>query len=294
MYELATFAGAGGGILGGILNGHRCVGAVEIERYPRLVLQARQRDGILPWFPIWDDIKTFRSDNESCREYIKWLISIRENLVISGGFPCQDISCAGKGKGLEGERSGLWFEMARTIREIRPRFAFVENSPLLVRRGLRRVLADFSEMGYNAKWGIISARDSGAPHDRKRIWILANPQSKRESECNQNGNSWENQESERKFRRSDICTNLANANGPQLQRGRTSIRGKSEYANLGVPSKWWDRDPTDISECDMGRVVNGVAAEVDRLKAIGNGQVPAVAVLAWKVLENNLLTKQDS
>ena len=127
MYELALFAGAGGGILGGVLNGWRCVGAVEFEKYPRGVLAQRQNDGVLDPFPIWDDVRTFRADNDECADYIKWLRSVRHELVISGGFPCQDISSAGKGAGITGERSGLWKEFARIIGEIRPRFALVEK-----------------------------------------------------------------------------------------------------------------------------------------------------------------------
>jgi DNA (cytosine-5)-methyltransferase 1 len=162
MNELHLFAGAGGGILGGKLSGHTCVCAVEIEPYPRQVLLQRQRDGILPKFPIWDDIKTF--DGKPWRGKVD---------IIAGGFPCQDISSAGKGAGIEGERSGLWGEMARVVREVRPRFVFVENSPMLTSRGLHRVLGDLAEMGYDARWGVLGADDTGAPHRRKRIWILA-------------------------------------------------------------------------------------------------------------------------
>jgi DNA (cytosine-5)-methyltransferase 1 len=120
MNELALFAGSGGGILGGHLLGWRTVAAVEIEDYPRRVLLQRQADGLLPRFPIWDDICTF--DGHPWRGKVD---------VISGGFPCQDISAAGKGDGLDGERSGLWTEMARLVGEVRPRFVFVENSPML-------------------------------------------------------------------------------------------------------------------------------------------------------------------
>jgi DNA (cytosine-5)-methyltransferase 1 len=91
--------------------------------------------------------------------------------VISGGFPCQDISAAGKGVGIGGKRSGLWSEMARIIGEVRPRFVFVENSPLLVSRGLGLVLADLAGMGFSASWGVVGAHHAGAPHKRNRIWI---------------------------------------------------------------------------------------------------------------------------
>jgi len=113
-------------------------------------------------FPIWDDIRTL--DGKPWRGLVD---------IVAGGFPCQDISCAGKGAGIEGERSGLWGEMARVIREIRPRYAFVENSPMLTVRGLGRVLGDLAEIGYDARWGVLGANSVGAPHKRDRIWIRA-------------------------------------------------------------------------------------------------------------------------
>src|SRR5690606_19439133 len=125
--ELALFAGVGGGILGGHLLGWRTVCAVEYNAYARSVLLARQNDGTLAPFPIWDDVRTF--DGNPWRGIVD---------VVSGGFPCQDISAAGKGAGIDGERSGLWGEMARIIREVQPRFVFVENSPMLTSRGLGR------------------------------------------------------------------------------------------------------------------------------------------------------------
>jgi DNA (cytosine-5)-methyltransferase 1 len=162
MNELALFAGAGGGILGGHLLGWRTVCAVEWEAYPASVLCARQNDGLLPPFPIWDDVQTF--DGKPWRGIVD---------VVSGGFPCQDISAAGKGAGIDGERSGMWREMARIIGEVRPKFVFVENSPMLVHRGLGTVLADLSIMGFDAEWGVIGADEIGAHHQRKRQWIVA-------------------------------------------------------------------------------------------------------------------------
>lgn len=148
--------------MGGKLLGWRTVCAVEIDAYCRSVLLARQRDGILEPFPIWDDVRTFDGN--------QWRGGVD---VVSGGFPCQDISAAGKGAGIDGERSGLWVEMARIIREVRPRFAFVENSPMLTSRGLGTVLGDLASMGFDARWGVLGADDCGAPHQRKRIWIVA-------------------------------------------------------------------------------------------------------------------------
>ena len=172
--EIATlhlFAGGGGGILADRLLGRDIVGAVELERYQREVLLSRQADGILPLFPIWDDVTTFRADNPDTQAYIEGLRSIREHLCIAGGFPCQDLSIAGKGAGLDGARSGLWREMRRIIGEIRPRYILVENSPMLVVRGLDRVLGDIAELGFSCRWGIVGADEAGAAHRRKRFWL---------------------------------------------------------------------------------------------------------------------------
>ena len=156
------FAGAGGGVLADILLGHNPIGAAEIEKYPRDVLLARQADGHLPQFPIWDDVATLDGN--------PWRGSVD---ILCGGFPCQDISSAGKGAGITGERSGLWKEYARLIGEMRPRFVFAENSPLLRTRGLGVVLEDLAAMGYHARWGVLGAGDVGAPHKRDRMWVLA-------------------------------------------------------------------------------------------------------------------------
>lgn len=162
MYELALFAGAGGGILGGHILGWRTVCAVEFEPYAASILLARQDDGTLPPFPVWDDIRTF--DGRPWAGLVD---------VVSGGFPCQDISCAGRGAGIDGERSGLWGEMFRVVREVGPRYVFVENSPMLTSRGLGRVLSDLASVGYDAEWLVLGADDVGAQHRRDRIWILA-------------------------------------------------------------------------------------------------------------------------
>lgn len=239
MNELALFAGAGGGILGGALLGWTTVGAVEIEQYPREVLLARQRDGQLPPFPVWDDVCTF--DGRPWRGLVD---------VVSGGFPCQDISAAGKGAGIEGARSGLWKEMFRVICEVRPRFSFMENSPMLTSRGLGTVLGDLAEAGYNAAWLVLGAADVGAPHRRDRIWILAEDTQRR-----------------------DVFSH------PQLLRaGWREQLDEKMATNFTAKQGWWSVEP------GLGRVVDGVANRVDRLKAIGNGQVPLVAATAFSQL----------
>jgi len=262
MNELALFAGAGGGILGGMLHGWRTVAAVEIEDYPRRVLLQRQADGILPRFPVWDDVRTF--DGKPWRGKVD---------VVTGGFPCQDISAAGKGAGIEGERSGLWSEFARIIGEVRPRYVLVENSPMLVGRGLTRVLGDLAEMGYDALWGIIGAHHVGAPHKRDRIWIVGEL-----ADADTLGlpRPWAEQhlpdtENERLLRRE-----RSGGEGT----GERGSDGRGEAVDAG--RQWWATEPR------LGRVAHGVAHRVDRLKAIGNGQVPAVVRLAWETLASRL------
>lgn len=273
MYELALFAGAGGGILGGMLCGHTCIGAVEIEEYPRKVLLARQKDGLLPEFPIWDDIKTFRSDNRECEDYFEFLRSIREYLVISGGFPCQDISAAGKGAGIDGERSGLWSEMARIISEVQPRYAFIENSPLLVGRGLAVVLCDLAQMGYDARWGIVGAHHVGAPHKRTRIWIVAYSK--------QTGNN--RYVGERRVQ-NETTPDISNVyNRDKEIRSKTWFELVMDGGRV-APEKWRATGYTDVPRPLLLRNDDGVGHVLDRLGACGNGQVPAVAALAWETL----------
>lgn len=162
LHELALFAGGGGSVWASALLGHRVVCAVEIEAFQRSVLLARQRDGSFPVFPVWDDICTFDGK--------PWGGAVD---LVSGGFPCTDISLAGKGAGIDGEKSGLWREMARVVSEVQPRFVFVENVRALVSRGLDRVLGDLADLGFDAEWDVFRASDVGAPHKRERLFILA-------------------------------------------------------------------------------------------------------------------------
>ena len=331
--ELALFAGAGGGILGGHLLGWRTVCAVEWEPYAACVLAARQNDGILPAFPVWDDVQTF--DGRPWRGIVD---------VVSGGFPCQDISAAGKGAGIDGERSGMWSHMARIVGEVRPKYVFVENSPILTSRGLHRVLGDLAALGFNAKWGVVSASDVGAPHQRDRIWIVANSTSfvgnelgaKSEGQqreagvadgghevedstdrgCevfkNSTGPSDQSDSSGHEMANANIAgceaqrlrtirpgeggqavvcgSEVADSSGAQREGNQCSERifkerpvfnGSDTYESQGRVGgvSWWQTEP------DVGRVANGVAARMDRLKATGNGQVSLVAATAWSLLK---------
>jgi DNA (cytosine-5)-methyltransferase 1 len=255
MNELALFAGAGGGILGGHLLGWRTVCAVEWEPYPASVLCARQNDGFLPPFPVWDDVQTF--DGKPWQGIVD---------VISGGFPCQDISAAGKGAGIDAERSGMWREMARIIHEVRPRFVFVENSPMLTSRGLGRVLGDLAKMGFDAEWGVLGHDDFGGQHRRERIWIVA-------------------------YTNKKSFQLLVERQSKSIKRWKTNQRGES-WVNFMVgddgttPPTWGGGGQNFDSRPIMRRNSDGVADGVDRIAAIGNGQVPRVAAAAWEILSD--------
>lgn len=280
--ELHLFAGAGGGILGGQLLGHRCVCAVEWEPYAQACLVARQNDGSFPAFPIWDDVQKF-DGNPWCG-----LVDI-----VAGGFPCQDISVAGKGAGIDGERSGMWAHMARIIGEVRPQYAFIENSPALVNRGLDRVLCDLAALGYDAEWTVMGASDVGAPHKRERIWILAHAE---RHACNQRfelsgKRGWESEAEQVGV--GGGCEDVAYCDGNHVQGLESKSQQSKHERQAGLHGgeavfPAWPRDPADASEPRMGRVVDGMANRANRLKAIGNGQVPRVAAAAFAYLKSRI------
>lgn len=243
--ELALFAGAGGGILGGKLLGWKTVCAVEINAYCAGILVQRQNDGILAPFPIWDDVRTF--DGKPWRCIVD---------VVSGGFPCQDISAAGKGAGIDGERSGLWREMARIIGEVRPRFAFVENSPMLTSRGLGRVLGDLAEMGYDSRWCVLGCGDAGGLHERNRIWIFAHTNNRKKRNTRNFA---------KKIQRQQVFSWCKN------------VRRVEDFI-----------ERPDIYPPPLCRAYDGMAFELDQVGAIGNGQVPAVARIAFEILSEGI------
>jgi DNA (cytosine-5)-methyltransferase 1 len=224
MNELALFAGAGGGILGGHLLGWRTVCAVEWEPYAASVLLARQNDGILPPFPIWDDVQTFDGK--------PWAGRID---VVSGGFPCQAYSTAAAGKNTADD---LWPEMRRIVADVAPRYVFAEN---VSRIAIDQAEQDCESMGYKTKKISLSAKDLGADHIRERFWLLA----------------------------------YSDNDGELLR----SVNAKTRWMQ-NLDNSLWKDYPEPL------RMVDGVAARVDRLKAIGNGQVPAVAATAWRLLND--------
>ena len=272
MKEMHLFAGAGGGILGGMLLGHTPVCAVEIEPFCQAVLKQRQADGILPEFPIFSDIKEF--DGTPWRGRVD---------VVAGGFPCQDISAAGKGAGIHGERSSLFFELARVVREVGPRYVFLENSPMLIHRGLDVVLGTLADMGYDAAWGVISAADCGANHLRKRVWILADAASRRVQGVR---SSWVKESCPHDEALLFVCDGqecgcAQRQHQSRLDRVVDGLALRLDCNHLEF-ADWWETEP------EIPRASPRLSTDMPRLKALGNGQVPRVAATAWVVLEKIL------
>ena len=253
---LDLFAGIGGFSLGlERTGGFETVAFCEIDPYCRAVLRKHW-----PNVRQFEDVRTLTAADVGPVD------------VISGGFPCQDISNAGKRAGIEGERSGLWSEYARLIGELRPRFVIVENVAALLGRGLGRVLGDLAAIGFDAEWHCIPASAVGAPHRRDRLWIIAyaaggGPQGGCIAPSNGKGSG------PRAFTKfTGVCDGdggevVADATGAKLQ-GVGAVKGGQQggFAN----SSWW------VTEPDVGRVANGVPSRVDRLRALGNAVVPQV------------------
>lgn len=298
--ELALFAGAGGGLLGAHLLGWRTLAAVEIEPHRREVVLRRQRDALLPLFPIWDDVGSFRGE--------PWRGRID---VVTAGFPCQPFSLAGKRLAEDDPRNG-WPSTIRIIREVGPRYALLENVPgLLAHPYFGTVLGDLAESGFDAVWDCFPASAVGAPHRRDRLWILAyskeggrpelrgasgipghadiggagvadaKVQSQRPGlRPDEPGGKWR-----RRFghgrRQGDVAdpVEIGLSNGLPGQRGGPEAgRAGQDGAATGRSGSWWATEP------GLGRVAHGVAHRVDRLEAIGDGQVPLVVVRAWRTL----------
>lgn len=307
--ELALFSGAGGGILGGKLLGWRTICAVEIEPFRAERLAQRQNEGFLPAFPIWNGtIESF--DGRSWRGLVD---------LVSGGFPCQDISAANSNAvGIIGKRSGLWREMLRVVREVGPSYVLVENSPNLRSRGLGRVLGDLAALGYDAQWGVLGADNLSGFHERKRLFILAYMpgDGRRERRAEQQGEQGRpsvaggssnmadaDKERCRETRRSKggggtgwNSSTLANPIEQRLEERWSAGSTESQLQTTQLGSEdclWLDRE---FIQCGDGKVratkpgicgvAHGVANRVDRISAIGDGQVPAVVAAMWQILSN--------
>jgi len=271
MYNvLDLFAGIGGFSLGlERTGGFRTAAFCEIDKKAQLVLRKHW-----PNTPIFDDVTTLTKGLLDERG-----ISID---VITGGFPCQDLSTAGRGAGLEGERSGLWFQLHRLIKEIQPRYAIIENVSALRSRGLDVVLRGLAEIGYDAEWHCVPASAVGAPHRRDRIWIVAYPDSTRELQSQ----GFE-QKQRGRFGDSSRKVFMANASGIGLSGQGQSVEpkhptplvnGQAIESLYGRVAGIWATEP------DVGRVANGVPNRVDRLKQLGNAVVPQIPQLIGEAI----------
>lgn len=166
--ELSLFTGAGGGLLGTHLLGWKAIGYVEFNEYCQRVIRQRIDDGILPAAPIFGDVRQF-VESGAARQYRGFAD------VVTGGFPCQPFSVAGKQAGADDARN-MWPATIATIRAVRPRYAFLENVPGILSSGyFGTILGDLAESGYDCRWRILSAAEVGAPHKRDRLWIVAYP-----------------------------------------------------------------------------------------------------------------------
>lgn len=267
---LDLFSGIGGFSLGlERTGGFETVAFCEIEPFCQKVL-AKHWPGV----PCYDDVRTLTAERLAADG-----IAVD---VICGGFPCQDISTAGKGAGLAGKRSGLWSEIARLSGELRPSYVIVENVSALLGRGLGTVLGDLAEIGYDAEWHCIPASAVGAPHRRDRVWIVANPAGKRWSA---RGFSVWNKQRQPIF--GDDGQALADATsqrqqrpGQPIQRGGEAANGEGQ-ANQPLPIRVGGVWPT---EPGVGRVANGVPDRSHRLKALGNAVVPQIPELIGRAI----------
>ena len=215
--------------------------------------------------------------------------------LITGGFPCTDISIAGKGAGIRGSRSGLWFEMWRIIRDLRPRFAIIENVGAITHRGLDTVLANLAEIGMDAEWQDIRASDVGAPHRRERIWIVAYPgkQGAGHLDGSASNERWATSKNRREGLRqgngtagsggiattSQDVANSKDTNGRGADGESDRRRGHSEAGGCGIKRsgvQHWN------SESGIRRVAYGIPSRIHRLKCLGNAIVPQIAEILFR------------
>jgi len=256
----SLFAGIGGIDLGFERAGFETVFQVELDPFCRRVLAKN--------FPKADrsvtDVKCGNSK------------SLPRVDVLAGGFPCQDISNAGHRVGIGGARSGLWKEFHRIIGELQPKYVIVENVAALLGRGMGVVLGDLAEIGYDAEWGIISAADLGAPHLRKRVWILAYPNCERELQS-------QRLEQNERGRFSDSGSEVAH---PQSVSSYGKGEARASRFGLQIGRCSGKHHPWTV-EPNVGRVADGVPRRVDRLRGLGNAVVPQIPeYIAGLILED--------
>lgn len=259
---ISLFSGIGGIDLGLERAGLSCVAQVELNNFCTRILTKHW-----PTVPKFRDIKDVGKHNLPYAD------------VIAGGFPCQDISYSGLGDGIYGKRSGLWFEFARIICEMEPRYVLVENVSALLTRGIDHILGTLAALRYDAEWHCIPAAAFGAPHIRDRVFILAYStsvqlQNKSRTRANTTGYS------------SKRALQKQNALLAEEQLTRTAKKAGSWFSTPECTDQW-------ATEPAVGRVVDGISARMDRLRGLGNAVVPHVAEYLGntiRMIENDFYT----
>lgn len=242
----------------------KTVAYCEADRHAQSVLLSRMGDGSLEVAPIWDDIKTLKGAH----------INVPIDIIVAG-FPCQDISCAGNGEGLEGKRSGLFFEVVRLIEEIKPPFVFLENVPAIRTRGLSRVCWELASLGYDLRWTNVSAAELGAPHLRNRWFLLAYADG---LGLRDRGKWIKKGKAKTNFKLGNNGTKKPLADSNSKMRAEYGAIGRKQENSSIKYTSWWKIEP------DVDRVVNELPYRVDRIKRLGNAVVPACAKEAFERL----------
>lgn len=261
MRTMHLFAGIGGGLLADRILGHTPVVAVEWEPYACQVLRERAAEGWFPDLRVWEgDVRLFDpseyAGNVDC---------------LHAGFPCQDISTAGKQAGIaEGTRSGLYREVLRVARSVRSRYIFLENVAAITSNGLEEVIKDLVQMGYDTRWCCLKASHVGANHHRDRWFCLCrNTNYSSESVVS----VYDETRGVSQLGQSDVTY----SNSTQFEGGRLSGGRNSQLTDIGMDT-WWKNKPS------VHGVDDGVPDQFQRLRGIGNGQVPLQAATAFKIL----------
>lgn len=254
---------------------HRVVAHVEIEAFAVANLVAKMEQGRMVPAPIWTDLKTLPVDCFRGRVDI-----------ITGGYPCQPFSAAGKRAGKDDPRH-LWPWIRQHVDTIRPSRCFFENVEGHISLGLREVVEDLESLGYTTTWGIFSAAEVGAPHQRKRVYILA---SSRDWDANGIDDSQKQGISQGRSKPSGVCANVADSDGSSNKGRRipSGVHQKHPQSNSSCDGVGREATQQWLPEPGLGRVVDGCANRVDRLRLLGNGVVPQTAAKAWSVLNQQI------
>ena len=254
----SLFSGIGGFELGAEWAGIPTYWNCDINEWNRKLLKHR-----FPNTEQYDDIRT--------------LTNPRKVNIISGGFPCQDISGANtKAKGIKGHRSGLWGEMYRIVGEVRPDYIIIENSPNLAFRGFERVLCDLSEIGYDAEWQCLSATTFGFRHRRERIYVIAYP----------------NTHSKFSDRMGNTFIDVARFKDPKEW---SEIRSEFRLDTKEMVFKqdqWGSDGQNIIAEPLLCGVGDGIPERMDRLAGLGNAIVPFIGYYLFECIKNHIAVRQ--